>query len=72
MFSLLFLRIAIPLLGAPENSAFLKVTRNMEEGIKIENLDYIEVRNLTPNTILNRLFVDFEEIFLQKKHTFEK
>jgi predicted ATP-binding protein involved in virulence len=50
----------IPLLGAPKNSAFLKVTRNNEEGIKIENLDYVEVRNLTPNTILTSPIFDFE------------
>lgn len=52
----------IPLLGAPENSTFLKVTRNTEEGIQIEDLNYIEVRNLTPNTILNHRIFGFEEM----------
>lgn len=56
----------IPLLGAPEKSAFLKVVRNKEEGIKIENLDYIEVRNLTPNTILTSPIFDFYDIIPEK------
>lgn len=62
----------IPLLGAPENSAFLKVTRNAEEGIKIENLDYIEVRNLTPNTILTSPIFDFVEMTPESHKPYER
>jgi predicted ATP-binding protein involved in virulence len=60
----------IPLLGAPKNSAFLKVTRNSEEGIKIENLDYVEVRNLTPNTILTSPIFDFEDFIPENDNDF--
>lgn len=62
----------IPLLGAPENSAFLKVTRNEKEGIKIENLDYIEVRNLTPNTILTSPIFDFVEMTPESHKPYER
>lgn len=62
----------IPLLGAPENSAFLKVTRNTEEGIKIEDLKYIEVRNLTPNTILTSPIFDFEEMIPDTHKPYER
>ncbi len=50
----------IPLLGSPENAVFLKVAR--QEHIVIEELSYIEVRNLTPNTILTSPLFDFEEL----------
>ncbi len=50
----------IPLLGAPENSVFLKVAK--KEHIKIEELSYIEIRNLTPNTILTSPLFDFEDL----------
>lgn len=50
----------IPLLGAPENSVFLKVAK--KEHIKIEELSYIEIRNLTPNTILTSPIFDFEDL----------
>ncbi len=53
----------IPLLGAPENSVFLKVAK--KEHIKIEELSYIEVRNLTPNTILTSPIFDFEDIIAE-------
>lgn len=50
----------IPLLGAPENSVFLKVAK--KENIEIEELSYIQVRNLTPNTILTSPIFDFEDL----------
>jgi predicted ATP-binding protein involved in virulence len=62
----------IPLLGAPANSAFLKVVRNKKEGIKIENLDYISVRNLTPNTILTSPIFDFDELIPESHKPYEK
>ena len=51
----------IPFLGAPENSVFLKVVRNKEEGIRIERLD-IDIKNLLPNTILTSPLFDLEKI----------
>jgi AAA domain, putative AbiEii toxin, Type IV TA system len=53
----------MPLLGAPEHSIFLKVTRNLEEGIKVHKLE-IDLSNLLPNHLLtSALFdMDFEEI----------
>jgi predicted ATPase len=52
----------IPLLGAPANSAFLKVDRSVEAGITVRNLNEIEVRNLTPNTILTSPIFDFDKL----------
>ncbi len=52
----------IPILGAPENAVFLKVLRTKEEGITVHHLDNIEVRSLTPNTLLSSPIFDFDEI----------
>ncbi len=52
----------IPILGAPENAVFLKVLRTKEEGITLHNLDTVQVRNLTPNTLLSSPIFDFDEI----------
>jgi predicted ATP-binding protein involved in virulence len=51
----------IPLLGAPENSIFLKVTRNKKDGIRVERVD-IKIQNLLPNSILTSDIFDMEEI----------
>ena len=51
----------IPILGAPENAVFLKVLRTKEEGITLHNLDTVQVRNLTPNTLLSSPIFDFDE-----------
>jgi predicted ATP-binding protein involved in virulence len=51
----------IPFLGAPENSVFLKVTRNREQGIQIEKVD-IDIRNLLPNTLLTSPLFDMERL----------
>jgi predicted ATP-binding protein involved in virulence len=51
----------IPLLGAPVNSMFFKVTRNKEDGIKVEHLD-IKIQNLLPNSILTSPIFDMDEI----------
>jgi energy-coupling factor transporter ATP-binding protein EcfA2 len=53
----------MPLLGAPENSIFLKVTRTLEEGVKVHKID-IDLSNLLPNHLLtSALFdMDFSEI----------
>jgi predicted ATP-binding protein involved in virulence len=52
----------IPILGAPSNSVFLKVTRSQNTGIILQNLDDIEVRNLTPDTILSSPIFDFDNL----------
>jgi predicted ATPase len=52
----------VPLLGAPPGSTFLKVTRNTETGITVQNLDYVEVKNLTPNTILTSPIFDLDDL----------
>ncbi|MDM8550610.1 AAA family ATPase [Desulfobacterales bacterium HSG2] len=51
----------IPFLGAPENSVFLKVTRNRKEGIQLGRID-IDIRNLLPNTILTSPIFDFDDL----------
>ena len=51
----------IPLLGAPGNSVFLKVTRNKKDGIKVERVD-IKIQNLLPNSILTSDIFDMEGI----------
>ncbi|MCP4215756.1 MAG: AAA family ATPase [bacterium] len=50
----------IPFLGAPEKSVFLKVNRNTEDGIKIETVDIIDIKNLLPNSILTSPIFDLE------------
>jgi len=51
----------IPFLGALENSIFLKVTRDEENGVKLHKLD-IDIKNLLPNTILTSPIFDFEKL----------
>jgi energy-coupling factor transporter ATP-binding protein EcfA2 len=52
----------IILLGAPENSTFLKVYRSpKEEGIKIEKLE-INISILMPNSILTSPLFDFQNL----------
>jgi len=51
----------IPLLGAPVNSIFFKVTRNKDDGIQVEHLD-IKIQNLLPNSILTSPIFDMDEI----------
>ncbi len=52
---------AIPFLGAPENSVFLKVTKNRKDGIQLMRME-IDIRNLLPNTILTSPIFDFDEL----------
>ncbi len=52
----------VPILGAPENAVFLKVLRTREEGITLHNLDTVQVRSLTPDTLLSSPIFDFDEI----------
>ncbi len=50
---------AIPLLGAPKNSIFIKVTRNLAEGITAEKVD-IDMTNLLPNHVLTSELFDMD------------
>lgn len=52
----------VTLLGAPENSIFIKVSNTQDEGITIERLKKLEkeIKYLTPNTILTSDIFDFD------------
>jgi len=52
----------IPFLGAPKDAIFLRVNRNPEEGITIEQLE-IDVSELLPNTILTSPIFGLQEIY---------
>lgn len=56
----------IPLLGAPENSVFIKVENTEERGITCEKLD-IKVEDLTPNLILSSPIFGMESIISTNK-----
>lgn len=62
----------IPLLGSPKNSTFLKVNRNIEQGIYIENWSDIEIKNLTPNTIFSSPMFDLESLIANSNEDLEK
>ncbi len=55
----------IPLLGAPENSVFLKVNRTKEEGITLQRLEDAEedISNWLPNIILSSPLFGLTEIY---------
>lgn len=57
----------IPFLGAPKKSVFLKVTRNAEQGILLNEID-IDIKNLLPNAILTSSIFDMDSI-TQRNHT---
>ncbi|CAA6812688.1 MAG: SMC domain protein [uncultured Aureispira sp.] len=54
----------IPLLGAPEDSVFLKVNRTVEEGITVKRLKSMEerIKNLLPNYILTSAIFGMDDI----------
>jgi hypothetical protein len=54
----------IPLLGAPKESIFLKVTRTQKEGIRIQRLP-IDIRNLLSHHLLTSPIFDMEEESIQ-------
>lgn len=56
----------IPLLGAPENSVIINVSRTREEGIKAELLD-IDFSVLTPNSILSSPIFGFQDLIPESK-----
>lgn len=51
----------VPLLGAPEESIFIKMDKDDNNNIKAEILD-IEIKNLLPNTLLTSPIFGFEEL----------
>ncbi len=51
----------IPLLGAPQNSIFIKVNRNIEKGIFLEKID-LNIKTLLPETLLTSELFDFKNI----------
>ncbi|MBO0947500.1 AAA family ATPase [Fibrella forsythiae] len=51
----------IPILGAPESSVFLKVTRSKDDGVNVQKID-IDVANLLPNSILTSPLFDMSNI----------
>jgi len=61
----------IPFLGALENSVFLKVTRDEENGVKLHKLD-IDIKNLLPNTILTSPLFDFEGLIPSSNQKIEE
>ncbi len=56
----------IPLLGAPQNSVIINVSRTKEEGIKAALLD-IDFSVLTPNTILSSPIFGFQDLVPESK-----
>lgn len=56
----------IPLLGAPENSVIINVSRTREEGIKAELLN-IDFSVLTPNSILSSPIFGFQDLIPESK-----
>lgn len=52
----------IPFLGAPAGSIFLKVERNLSDGIYVEEVK-VPMEDLTPNLILSSPIFGFSEIF---------
>ncbi|HSC54470.1 MAG TPA: AAA family ATPase [Phnomibacter sp.] len=53
----------IPLLGAPQNSQFFRIERELETGIEIIDLNDIEVYHLLPNTILTSDLFGMNSLF---------
>lgn len=51
----------LPLLGAPENSIFLKVERSFEDGIKCRKVD-INIKELMPNALYTSPLFDMDNI----------
>lgn len=64
----------IPLLGAPEETVILNVTRNHENGVQIQRLSKLEkdLDRLLPNTILTSDIFDFDFFDKMKDNDFDK
>jgi len=53
----------IPFLGAPKDSAIIRVIREKDTEVTLQNLDNIDFSNLLPNTILSSPIFGFHELF---------
>ena len=64
----------VPLLGAPDNSIFMKVCRSVEDGIEVIRLRKLEkeIKYLLPNTILTSDIFDMDEIEAITNDDFDK
>jgi predicted ATP-binding protein involved in virulence len=64
----------VTLLGAPDNSIFIKVKKSQKEGIEIQRLKKLEkeIKYLTPNTILTSDIFDFDFIEEYSDEDFQK
>ena len=61
----------IPLMGAPEGSIFLKVSRDITKGTKVDKID-IDIANLLPNSILTSPLFDLESILSGQNKDFSE
>ena len=61
----------IPILGAPKNSMFIRVHRDAEKGVHLENIE-INVTELLPNSLLTSPIFDFDSIIHSKKEKGER
>lgn len=52
---------ALPLLGAPRNSVFLKVDRDLENGITCRKVD-VDIEKLLPNSVFTSPLFDLDKI----------
>lgn len=64
----------VTLLGAPENSVFIKVKNSQKDGVTSERLRKLEkeIKYLTPNTILTSDIFDFDFMKKISNETFKK
>jgi len=56
-----------PLMGAPQNSVFVKVNKSFESGITMERID-IEPENLSPNILLSSPLFDTPILSIQNRN----
>lgn len=52
----------IPLLGAPKNSKIYNIYKDYNLGVKIKSLNYLNISNLLPNTILTSPIFGMEDL----------
>ena len=58
-------------MGAPEGSIFLKVSRDITKGTKVDKID-IDIANLLPNSILTSPLFDLESILSGQNKDFSE
>ena len=57
----------LPIIGAPKESVFIKVTKNKEKGIIAERIE-LDLENLSPNIILSSPLFDTPLLSIQNKN----